>query len=244
MARKTADHAALEDRLGHAFRRADLLIAALTHVSALAASDSRSDTYQRLEFLGDRVLGLVVADLLFTRFPDAEEGELSRRLAELVRKETCADVAIGWEVGPFLRLGPGEMRTGGRRKTAILGDVCEALIGAVFVDAGFEAARAVVTRGFGPLIDGGGAARIDPKTALQEWSQAQGLGPPSYEIVARSGPDHAPNFQIAARVPGLADEIGSGRSKREGEHAAALALLLREGVWPAHAPVRSAGETD
>ena len=129
MARAKPDIAQLEARIGHAFSDPVLLRAALTHVSA---STQRPESYERLEFLGDRVLGLAVSHMLYVTFPDRSEGELSRRLAALVRKETCAEVAESWGVGPFLRLGEGEAQTGGRKKRAILGDVCEAIIGAVF----------------------------------------------------------------------------------------------------------------
>ena len=146
MARRTPDPRALEERLGYAFKDRDLLVLALTHVSAPGAGTGVS--YQRLEFLGDRVLGLAIAELLYRTYPEAAEGELSRRLADLVRRESCAEVALAWDVGPHLRLGAGEVHSGGRRNQAILADACESIIGAVFLDGGYEPARGLVERAF------------------------------------------------------------------------------------------------
>jgi ribonuclease-3 len=221
----------LEASLGHTFRDRDLLKQALTHVSAVSGG-KRHETYQRLEFLGDRVLGLSVSQILFEMFPKAEEGELSRRLADLVRKETCADVARAWSVGPHLRLGLGESQTGGRDKTAILGDACEALIGAVFVDAGYEAARDLVRRGFSDRMKAPRHSLRDAKTSLQEWAQARGLEPPSYKEASRSGPAHAPQFTIAVEVQGFEACSAEGASKRFAEQAAAEAFMAREGIVP------------
>lgn len=227
--RRRPNDAALEARLGHRFAGRALLDEALTHVSAGAGATS----YQRLEFLGDRVLGLAVADLLHRAHPGASEGELSQRLATLVRRETCAEVARSWDVGPHLRMGAGEVQAGARANATILADACEAVIGAVFLDAGFEAARTVVEQGFGPHMDAARRPLRDPKTALQEWAQGRGLPTPAYELVERSGPDHAPRFRIAARIAGVADGTGQGASKRAAEQDAALNLLVREGVWEA-----------
>ncbi|WP_240540075.1 ribonuclease III [Salinarimonas soli] len=218
----------LEARLGHAFANRDLLRQALTHMSG---ASGRLDTYQRLEFLGDRVLGLAVGELLYRGFPGDEEGELSRRLAELVRREACAAIADAWDVGPHLRLGLGERKSGGRRNRAILADVCEAVIGAVFLDAGYDAARDVVSRAYGERIRLAGNAPRDPKTALQEWAQGRGLATPVYREVERSGPDHAPQFRIAVAVTGVDDADGVGATKRRAEQEAALAMLVREGIW-------------
>ncbi|TDR93721.1 ribonuclease III [Enterovirga rhinocerotis] len=219
------DPAALEARLGYSFRQRGLLTEALTHVSRSGGGP----TYQRLEFLGDRVLGLAVADLLMRSFPTASEGDLSRRLAELVRRETCAEVALAWEIGPYLRLGGGG--TGAmRRNVSILGDVCEAVIGAVFMDGGFEEASALVGRAFAPRLEALAEVPANPKTVLQEWAAARGLPPPVYAIVDRSGPDHAPTFRIAARVQGLSEGLGEGSSRRAAEQLAAEAVLIHEGV--------------
>lgn len=227
--RKPADPAALEGRLGHAFTDGGLLSLALTHVSAPGAAQGTS--YQRLEFLGDRVLGLAIADLLYRAYPGADEGELSRRLAELVRKESCAEVAAAWDLGPHLRLGSGEAHSGGRRNQAILADACEGVIGAVFLDGGYEAARALVERAFADQVSVPRRPLRDAKTALQEWAQGRGLPPPSYTVVEQEGPDHAPLFRIAARVKGVEIGFGLGSSKRAAEQEAARGLLLREGVW-------------
>lgn len=204
---------------------------AVTHSSAVAPSKRTAQSYQRLEFLGDRVLGLVVADLLHKRLPAANEGDLSRALNALVRKETCTDVARDIGVGEFLRLGESEARTGGAEKGAILADVAEALIGAIFLDAGFDAAAEFVSREFGTRIDPATTRRADAKTALQEWAQARGLEPPSYEELERSGPDHAPNFIISVAVAGFAPTQAEGPSKKLAEHLAAESFLMRENIW-------------
>ncbi len=220
----------LENRLGHTFADRDLLIRALTHTSKAMG---RGDSYQRLEFLGDRVLGLAVADTLHAAFPEADEGDLSRRLASLVRRETCAAVAAAWEVGPHLILGQGEVMGGGRRNPTILADVCEAILGAVYRDAGFAAARAVVEAHFRPAEPTAASRGRDAKSALQEWAMSRGLPIPTYVVVARTGPDHAPHFRIAAQVEGLEPGHGAGTSKRIAEQEAARAVLEREGIGAA-----------
>ena len=226
MGRRDADPAALEERIGYRFKDRALLAEALTHVSSV----SGGPTYQRLEFLGDRVLGLSVADMLMRTFPDASEGDLSRRLAELVRRETCAEVGLAWGLGAQLRLGGG---AGGalRRNQSILADACEAVIGAAFLDGGWAAARDLVERGFAGRHAASSELPSNPKTLLQEWAAAQGRPPPVYAIVERSGPDHAPRFDVAARVQDLAEAVGTGGSRRAAEQAAAQALLVREGLW-------------
>lgn len=215
---------ALQARIGHEFADPTLLGRALTHVSA---STARRESYERLEFLGDRVLGLAVAHMLYDAFPNESEGELSRRLAALVRKETCADVAEAWGVGPAMRLGEGEAQTGGRGKRALLGDICEAIIGAAFLDGGAAAAEHVVRGAFGARMTASGQELRDAKTALQEWAQARGLAAPRYQLVARSGPDHAPFFEVGVEVKGFDVTQGSGPSKRVAEQAAAAAFLAR-----------------
>ncbi len=224
------DLAELERKLGHPFKDQRLLERALTHVSAIPAKGARVDSYQRLEFLGDRVLGLAVSDMLHAAFPKAAEGELSRRLADLVRKETCADVAREWGVSDHVRLGSGEAQTGGASKVAILGDVCESLIGAVYLDAGFEAARDLVNRNWSERMLKPRRPLRDPKTALQEWAQARGLDTPIYREAGRSGPAHAPKFVISIEIAGFAPMEAEGASKRTAEQAAARAFMTREGV--------------
>ena len=162
---------------------------------------NRSGSYQRLEFLGDHVLGLVVSDMLFRAFPRADEGELSRRLADLVRKEACADVASSIELGAAIRLGASESNAGGRSRIAILADVCEALIGAVFVDGGYDAAAALITRLWEQRMREPKRPLRDAKTMLQEWAQAQGLPTPAYREVERTGPDHDPEFRVTVELP-------------------------------------------
>lgn len=229
MTRAKPNLSELESGIGYQFGNAALLKRALTHVSASSAK-VRRDSYQRLEFLGDRVLGLVVADMLLTEFPEADEGELSRRLAELVRRETCTDIAVGWGVAPYLRIGAGEAHGGARRNATILADVCEAIVGAVYCDGGFEAARALVARSFGSRLHAPVRPLRDAKTQLQEWAQGLGKPAPTYHLGSRSGPDHAPHFVIEVRVDGLPPAKGEGRAKRDAEQAAASAMLARENI--------------
>jgi ribonuclease-3 len=215
---------AFQDRLGHRFGDPALLVRAVTHSSM--ASPTRDDN-QRLEFLGDRVLGLVMAEALLERDRAATEGQLAPRYNALVRKETCAEVAREVDLGKVLKLGRSEMLSGGRRKQALLGDAMEAVIAAVYRDAGFEAAKKTVLRLWGARIHTVEADARDAKTALQEWAQARGLAPPAYVETARSGPDHAPQFTIEARLDNGATESATARSKRQAEQAAARALLAR-----------------
>jgi ribonuclease-3 len=215
---------AFEARLGHEFKRPALLVRAVTHSSM--SSPNRDDN-QRLEFLGDRVLGLVMAEALLDEDKAAEEGQLAPRFNALVRKETCAEVAREIELGTVLKLGRSEMLSGGRRKQALLGDAMEAVIAAVYRDGGFAAAKAMVLRLWGDRIRTVKEDARDAKTALQEWAQARGLPPPAYVELARSGPDHAPHFTIEARLENGAREEAQAGSKRQAEQAAAKALLAR-----------------
>ena len=218
----SAETKAFQARLGHQFSDAGLLVRALTHSSM--ATPNRDDN-QRLEFLGDRVLGLVMAEALLSQDQAATEGQLAPRFNALVRKEACADVAREIDLGAVLKLGRSEMLSGGRRKEALLGDAMEAVIAAVYLDAGFEAARAVVLRLWGARVGAVKEDARDAKTALQEWAQARGLPPPDYVELARTGPDHAPVFTIAAQLKsGQSAEVTAG-SKRQAEQAAARALL-------------------
>lgn len=220
--RLSSDAVAFEKRIGHRFARPELLIRALTHGSI--SSPTRADN-QRLEFLGDRVLGLVMATALLEQDPNASEGQLAPRFNALVRKETCADIAREIDLGAVLKLGRSEMISGGRRKQALLGDAIEAVIAAVYKDAGFEAARDMILRLWGERIARVDADARDAKTALQEWAQARGLKPPQYVELDRSGPDHAPVFTIAARLPDGTEASASAGSKRQAEQGAATALL-------------------
>ena len=217
---------AFMDRLGYTFADPGLLARALTHSSL--SSPNRGDN-QRLEFLGDRVLGLVMAQAVLAADEAAREGQLAPRFNALVRKETCADVAREIDVGAAMRLGKSEMSAGGRRRMALLGDAMEAVIAAVYLDAGFEVARDLVLRLWGERI-----ARVeddarDAKTALQEWAQARGMEPPVYTEVARSGPDHAPVFRVQVRLASGEEAEAEAKAKRQAEQLAAQALLGRVG---------------
>lgn len=229
MRRKAKDRAALEGKIGYKFADKALLERALTHISALSGGN-RANSYQRLEFLGDHVLGLVISDMLFRAFPKANEGELSRRLADLVRKETCAEVARAMDLGPALKLGSSESSAGGRLRTTILGDACEALVGAVFSDGGYAAAEQFVARFWKERMLKPLRPLRDPKTMLQEWAQARALPTPAYQELARTGPHHKPKFSVAVVLPGRPPAEGTGASKRAAEQAAAAAMLTKVGV--------------
>jgi ribonuclease III len=215
---------ALEERIGHRFSDTKLLENALTHVSAVVNTGKRGDSYQRLEFLGDHVLGMVISDLLFRSYLTAQEGELSRRLADLVRRETCAEVAVAMDLGPHIRLGAAALTS------AILGDVCEALIGAVYLDGGYTAAEQLIDRYWRERMLGIDRSLRDAKSALQEWAHERGLPEPVYRVNERRGPEHRPEFLVTVELQGIAPTEGSGASKRDAEQAAAAALLSREGI--------------
>ena len=218
--------AKLGKKLGHDFKDLDLLSQALTHPSA------EGPNYQRFEFLGDRVLGLVIADWLVREFPHADEGELAIRFNALVRKEACAEVAARLDLGRFITMGAGEEKAGGRQKPAILGDACEAMIAALYLDGGIEAARRLIEREWAYLLEKSGKIQQDAKTALQEWAQARGEPVPSYTLIARTGPDHAPEFTVDVSAGGAKPLKAQGSSKQQAEQAAAQAMLEELGVWP------------
>jgi ribonuclease-3 len=226
-ARKYKD---LDARLGYQFRSRDLLKKALTHASVRQAPGKRRDN-ERLEFLGDRVLGLAIAELLWEIYPNADEGELARHYNRLVRGRTCAAVARELDLGPLLVLSEAEADSGGRGKETILADACEAVLGAVFLEAGYETARQVVRTLWGARVGASAADLADAKSLLQEWAQGQGLDLPAYVEVDRQGPDHAPLFTAEVRIRGRKPARGEGASKRAAEQAAASAMLAREGVW-------------
>jgi ribonuclease III len=225
--------AALEQRIGYTFGNRDLLATALTHSSAVIDAMA---SYQRLEFLGDRVLALVISEMLIEAFPRAAEGELAQRLTALVRNEACAEVARALDLGEAIRLGGGEAQSGGRRKAAILGDACEAVIGAIYLDGGLEPARRFVVDNWRAKMVAATRIVRDAKTTLQEWAQGKGLAAPSYVIVGRSGPDHAPRFEVEVNVTGLPPRRGQGRTRREAEQESAAAALIGEGIWNADGP--------
>ena len=228
---KAADaNAALEARIGYSFADPNQLIQAITHVSALKSGRKRGDSYQRLEFLGDHVLGLVVSDMLYHAFPNADEGELSKRLAELVRKESCADVAKSLGLLDDIKLGSVGSSADARLRKSILGDICEAVIGAIFLDGGHAAADEFVKRNWTERMHKPRRPLRDPKTVLQEWAQGKGLPTPVYREVERTGPHHDPQFRVAVDLPGLAPAEGIGGSKRAAEKVAASVMIEREGV--------------
>jgi ribonuclease-3 len=225
-----------EQLIGHDFARPELLTEALTHPSAQAPlrqgrrrmrRGAPPRNYERLEFLGDRVLGLVAAELLWRRFEHEPEGHLTRRLTQLVRREALARVAAAIGLDRHLLLSPSEAAAGAARNPGILSDVMEAVIAAIYLDGGFDAAFAFVERLWGPLIAEMAAPPRDPKTALQEWAQGRGLPLPAYRLVATTGPDHAPNFTVAVQVAGLEEADATASSKRAAETGAAAALLER-----------------
>ena len=224
------DDKAVGALLGYEFGDKGLLREALTHASAVAGTDR--PTYQRLEFLGDRVLGLVIAEMLHEAFPDADEGELSRRLTQLVRRETCAKVAREIGIGRHILLGEAEKRTGAERNRGILANVCESVIGAIFLDGGYDAAKAFIAANWHELMLEPDRPLRDPKTMLQEWTHKAGHGVPVYRTIGRDGPDHAPVFVMEVSAEGVTPQHGKGSSKRAAEQAAAQAVLEDAGVWP------------
>ena len=217
----------LERRLGYRFKDSALLEQALTHSSMSGAGGDRLSSNERLEFFGDRVLGLVIAQLLFQRFPDEREGELARRHAALVRKEALARIAIEAGLGDCVRMSRGEDDAGGRENPGLLADACEAVIGAIYLDGGLEAAAEFVHGYWQALVDEDPTPPKDAKTMLQEWAQGRGLALPKYRETAREGPPHAPIFSVEVVVSGIAPVTGVGPSKRAAEQSAADLALIR-----------------
>lgn len=226
----------LTEILGHSFNDPELLELALTHPSVTGdngSEDARLHNYQRLEFLGDRVLGLAIAELLIHRFPLEREGRLARRHTQLVRKEALAKVARGIDLGGYLILSRGEEEAGGRRNPAILADCCEAIIAALFLDGGMPVAERFIHEHWVPLMDAADVPPKDVKTALQEWTQARALPLPDYKVVANEGPDHKPVFSVEVIVEGQPSATATGTSKRAAEKAAARKLLETIGAGEA-----------
>ena len=209
----------LEEALGHRPRDPALFERALTHASF------GGDQYERLEFLGDRVLGLAIAGWLYELFPDEPEGQLSKRLNALVARDVCAEVARELNVGPRLRLGKQARDDGAADSDNVVGDVVEALIGALYLDSGLEAAEAFVRRAWGDRVSARDEAPQHPKSALQEWAAAQEKKPPAYRLAERSGPQHAPTFIVEVEIKGVGSATAEGASKQEAETAAAARLL-------------------
>ena len=247
---KSEPISALEEELGHRFRDPELLVRALTHSSHAHEQESAfsaQDDNEQLEFLGDAVLGFVVSQLLFERFPDYHEGQLSKLRAHLVSARHLSGVAQRLELGRFLRLGRGEERSGGRAKTALMVDALEALLAAVYLDGGLEAAQPLIRqRIFDPGIAllqkqaGGGLAPTDHKSALQELLQARALPPPRYTVVLEHGPDHRKVFTVELRVRLEGGERvyrAPASTKKEAEQDAARQALQQLQDAPAPAPV-------
>ncbi|MGD9784921.1 MAG: ribonuclease III [Hyphomicrobiaceae bacterium] len=232
MARRPDAIKALEKALGYHFKDRALAEQALTHASVRGSKTATADN-ERLEFMGDRVLGLAIAGLMCERHPEAREGDLARSFNRLVRGRTCAIVARTIGVGPALVLSDSEAAAGGREKETILADAMEALLGAIYLEAGFDKARAVVLQLWEPHVEASPRVTRDAKSELQEWAQGQGLDLPEYTEESRSGPDHAPRFVAVVRVANGLNARGEGRSKRSAEQAAATALLESQGVWSA-----------
>ena len=216
----------LEKQIGHTFHDPRLLRQALTHSSVTGRGGADRPSYERLEFLGDRVLGLIVADMLIDRFPDEAEGALARRHAFLVSREALAEVAQVFRFGRFVYLSKGEAESGGRDNPAMLADVCEALIGALYRDGGLMAASAFVMPHWTPLLSQNRTPPRDAKTTLQEWAQGQGLPLPAYQEVNREGPAHDPKFTVSVYLTGYQPCYGQGRSKRLAEQDAAGRMLM------------------
>ncbi len=212
------------DRIGHRFASPDLLIQAITHASMSSGARGHN---QRLEFVGDRVLNLVIAEALFQDDPTASEGTLAPRYNALVRKETCAEIARAIDLGAVLKLGRSEMQSGGRRKDALLADALEAVIAAIYFDAGLDAARAIVLAHWGERVKTAESHVSNSKSALQEWAQALGLPTPVYTEISREGPPHSPKFVIEASLSDGRAATACAGSKRAAEQAAAAALLQK-----------------
>lgn len=211
----------LQQRLGYRFKNQALMHEALTHPSA---SSSKQLNYQRLEFLGDRVLGLVVAGLLIGRYPNENEGDLAKRHARLVSREVVALAARKLDIGPSIVLSKGEAEAGGADNPSALGDVLESLLGAIYLDGGLEPAKTLALSLWEPMLSLDLSPPRDAKTSLQEWSQSKGLGLPVYQVLSSTGPQHDPCFTVLVSVAGRKAE-GTGGSKRAAEQAAAKALL-------------------
>ena len=225
---------AIETILGHRFTRPELLREALTHRSALQGSGRARGSNERLEFVGDRVLGLLMAEWLAERFPREQEGDLGRRLARLVSQPVLAEVAEGIGLGSVISVAPGEARAGVKRRATVLADALEAALGAVYYDAGLAAARAVVRRAWEAAMVAQADPPKDAKTTLQEWAQRHTRDLPVYRVVARSGPPHAPAFAVVVQVGGVQGS-GTAGSKRVAEQFAAADLLqtMAKGTLPA-----------
>lgn len=213
----------LSSMLGHNFSDPDLLSCALTHRSA--QTGAAKDTYERLEFLGDRILGLVIAEQLYHRFPDENEGDLAKRHSAVVQEAVLAQIARALNIGPYIQMSVAENGAGGRNNDHILCDVIEAIIGALYLDAGLSVARTFIERHWASFIEKAPEPPQDPKTKLQEWLQGHNLPLPVYEIARQSGPDHDPLFTIRLDIDSVGCVEAEGKSKRKAEKQAAQNML-------------------
>ncbi|MCZ2203814.1 ribonuclease III [Bartonella sp. A05] len=218
----------LEMVTGHSFKDEERLKRALTHSSV---QGSEQGNYERLEFLGDRVLGFLIAEMLYQFFPRAREGELSVRLNGLVNAQTCADIAQEIGLSDMVHVGSEMKSLEGRRLASVYADVIEALIAVIYLDGGLESARFFIRRYWQDRAKRMDAGRRDAKTELQEWAHTQDSVQPQYRVLNRCGPDHDPTFMVEVSVSGFAPEIGQGSSKRHAERVAAEKILRREGIW-------------
>lgn len=220
-----ASMAAVEEACGYRFKDKALLLTSLTHPSAVSAAESLQHANQRLEFLGDRVLNLLIAERLIERRRNETEGDLAPRLNRLVKKGACAEAFRHLGLNAFILLSDSEVASGGRERESTLGDACEAVIAAIYLDGGLGAARKFIEKGWAPQFNSGPAETKDPKTLLQEWAQGQGHPLPEYVVISRSGPDHAPEYEVEVRIAQNGTAAASGPSKRDAERHAAARML-------------------
>ena len=226
------DPDSLSQSLGHRFNDIALLAEALRHSSDLDVLNGHAASNQRQEFLGDRVLGLVIAEWLLERYPDEAEGEIARRHADLVRRDALARAGRDIDLASFLSLSRGEDEAGGRQNPALIADACEAVIAALYLDGGLDAAAAFIHKAWAEMIAEAPEPPVDAKTHLQEWAQARSLNLPNYTETGRQGPDHSLQFTIEAAIDGYPSVAGTGASKRAAEQQAAAALLVKLGQDP------------
>lgn len=215
---------ALQEILGYQFKEPERLWRALTHASA------EGRDYERMEFVGDRVVNLLIADMLYHAYPDETEGDMARRHTALVRGETLAGAARDTGLAQYVRLSQSEAGSGGYDNDHILADIVESVTAALYLDGGLDIARAFIVKALRAQMAAMTAPPLDPKTALQEWSQAKAIGLPVYDEISREGPDHAPTFTVEVSLPGHSPQLGKGASKRVAEKEAAEKMLKEIGV--------------
>lgn len=216
---------AIQEAIGYKFKDTERLTIAMTHPSALSAEEAVRHSNQRLEFLGDRVLNLCIAERLIRRRLNEREGQLAPRLNRQVKKKACADAIRHVDIGKYIIMSPGEIAGGGRERDTTLGDVCEAVIGAIFMESGLAPARKFIEKAWAPQFRNSPKRVKDAKTLVQEWAQSHGHDLPDYRVKSRKGPDHAPHYAVKLKVAGAGEAIGEGTSKQDAERAAASAFL-------------------